>query len=75
MMSEILKSKRFWSAVVGGILAVLVIIIPDLEPLQETLLNAIVILIGLLIGGYTIEGTVLAWRGQTKYNSYHAVKE
>lgn len=75
MIPEILRSKRFWSAVVGGILAVLVIVIPELESLQETLLNAIVILIGLLIGGYTIEGTVLAYRGQTKYDSYHAVKE
>ncbi len=75
MAGELLNSKRFWTAVIGGVLAVIVIIIPDLEPLQETLLTAIVTVVGLLIGGYTAEGVVLAWRGQTKYSSYHAIKE
>lgn len=59
---EILKSKRFWTAIVGVIMMALVAAIPSLESYTETLEPAIVILFGVLIGGYSIEETAQAWR-------------
>jgi hypothetical protein len=59
---EILKSKRFWTAVVGVIMMALVAAIPSLEPYVDTLEPAIVVLFGALIGGYSLEETAQAWR-------------
>lgn len=53
---QIWKSKRFWSAIVGLVMMVLVTYFPDLKNLDPEM---ILILIGILIGGYTIEETAV----------------
>lgn len=56
----VLKSRRLWVGLIGLIFMVLVQIIPTLAEHAETLSNAAIILIGLLIGGYTVEDALLA---------------
>lgn len=57
----IVKSKRFWSAVVG--LAVLVVssLVPELESHLNVIAPSVVAIVGILIGGYSIEETVQAY--------------
>jgi len=57
---ELLKSKRFWSAVIGLVMMVLVNVIPDLADNDGQLTNAILIIVGLLVGGYSIEDAIEA---------------
>lgn len=57
---EILKSRRFWSALLGVVFMVLVNIIPELKANAEQLTNAALIVIGLLVGGYSLEDAVTA---------------
>lgn len=52
---EIFRSRRFWSALVGLVFMVLVAFVPDLQSESETLITAAMVVIGLLIGGYTAE--------------------
>lgn len=59
-MHPIFKSKRFWSAVVGLVFMVLTQLVPDLKANQETLITGAMILIGLLIGGYSLEDAMTA---------------
>ena len=69
-MNDILKSKRFWVAVIGGILGVVVVLIPELEPYAEQLLEAIVLLFGGVIGGYSIQDAIVSHQsGTSKYDS------
>lgn len=51
----IFRSKRFWSAITALIMMVVVALVPTLEAYADTLQPAIVILFGLLIGGYAAE--------------------
>lgn len=69
MQIEIFKSKRFWTALMGIISMVLVAFVPELEPHMETLVPGILGVIGLLIGGYTVQDTIIAYNGETKYAS------
>lgn len=54
---ELFKSKRFWSAVIG----LVVLIASSLEPRLADHLNviapSIVAIVGMLVGGFTIEET------------------
>lgn len=52
---EILKSKRFWSALLGLIFMVLVSVWPEMGQHAETLQNAALVFVSLLIGGYALE--------------------
>lgn len=59
---EIFKSKRFWSALVGLVMMVAVNLVPDLADNADTLTAAILVVVGLLIGGYSVEDAAQAWR-------------
>jgi hypothetical protein len=60
-LPNILKSRRFWTGIVGVVMMVLVQIVPGIMEHADILTNAILILIGLLIGGYSLEDAVLAY--------------
>ena len=64
------KSKRFWSAVVGLVLMIAINFIPDLEVNADMLQDTILVIIGLLIGGYTVVDTMQAFKGvPSKYDN------
>lgn len=63
-LPELLKSRRFWSAVIGLAMLVIVNLVPELAARQEELSAAIVIIVGMLIGGYSLEDTATALRGE-----------
>lgn len=65
----ILKSRRFWSSVVGLLFLILVQAIPSLAPHAETLSNAILLVIALLVGGYSLEDALLANKDATTVNA------
>jgi hypothetical protein len=56
------KSKRFWSALVGIILLIVTELSPDLGSAFSGIQEHILLIIGLLIGGYAIEDAIEAWR-------------
>jgi hypothetical protein len=60
---ELLKSKRFWSAIVGLIAIVVTAFVPALQPHIDVIVPAILGIVGILIGGYTVEETASAVRG------------
>lgn len=57
---ELFRSRRFWSAIVGLLLMTIVNFVPELAQNVETLTTAIMIVVGLLIGGYTAEDVAKA---------------
>lgn len=57
---ELFRSRRFWSAIVGLVLMVVVNFVPELAQNVDTLTTAIMIVIGLLIGGYSLEDAISA---------------
>jgi hypothetical protein len=63
---EIFKSRRFWSGIVGLVFMALVAFVPTLAEHVELLSTAAVIVIGLLIGGYSVEDAVQAWKAPDK---------
>lgn len=63
---EILKSKRFWSAVVGLVILVLSSVIPQLEAHLSVIAPSVIAIVGILIGGYSIEETAQAYSAGKK---------
>lgn len=57
---DLFRSKRWWSAVVGLVFMAAVHFIPALAADQDTLTKSALIIIGLLIGGYSVEDAVTA---------------
>lgn len=57
---DVFKSKRFWSALVGLVFMVASAMIPSLEQHAEQLINSILIVISLLIGGYSAQDAINA---------------
>ena len=49
------ESKKFWSMVVGVIMTIIVAIIPELEQHIDTLVPAILAIVGIAIGGFTVQ--------------------
>jgi len=65
---DIFKSRRFWSAVVGIVVMVVVALVPELAQYQDTIIAALVAIFGILIGGYTAEDVARRLtRGYDKY--------
>lgn len=68
-LMELFKSKRFWSAIVGVVMMFIIAIFPELEANNSIITEALLIFIGLLIGGYTVVDAVNAARGKpSKYD-------
>jgi len=66
---DVLKSKRFVSSIVAAILATLVVIVPEFQAQEAALLDMVVLLFGLLIGGYSIQDALQVHKtGITKYD-------
>lgn len=65
----ILRSRRFWTSVVGLLFLVLVQAVPVLAPHVETLSNAILLVIALLVGGFTLEDAILASKDAATVNA------
>lgn len=61
-MHPILNSKRFWSALVGLLVIVLSAYLPELRAHLDVIAPAVVGIIGVLVGGYTVEQTAQAWQ-------------
>lgn len=69
-MNDILKSKRFWVAVISGVIGILVVLIPDLEQYSSTIIESLTVIAGLLIGGYSIQDAIVSYKsGTSKYDS------
>jgi uncharacterized membrane protein len=63
------KSKRFWSAVLGLVLMIAINFVPDLEANADMLQDTVLVIIGILIGGYTVVDAVKAAKGvPSKYD-------
>lgn len=62
MNSGLLQSKRFWSAVVGLIVIVVSALNPDLREHLDVIAPSVVTIIGVLVGGYTLEQTAQSWK-------------
>ena len=66
---ELLKSKRFWSAVVGLVIIIFASINPDLEQHLNSIQDGVIALIGVLIGGFTLVDAIQAFKGvPSKYS-------
>jgi hypothetical protein len=52
---ELLKSKRFWSAVVGLVAIIITAYVPELRAQIDVIVPGILGIIGILIGGYSVE--------------------
>lgn len=54
----LLKSKRFWTAMLGTIVIVVSAFEPHLAEKFEQIVPAVIVIVGFVVGGYTIEDTV-----------------
>lgn len=59
-LPPLLRSKRFWSALVGIIAMILTALSPDLKPYLDEIIPSIVVIVGILIGGYAVEDAIEA---------------
>jgi hypothetical protein len=60
---EVFKSRRFWSAVIGLIAIVVSGLVPELQEHIDIIVPGILGIVGVLIGGYSVEDAVNAQRG------------
>jgi uncharacterized membrane protein len=63
ILHPLLKSKRFWAAVVGLVFMIVGAFLPDLDLTAEMYSEAVLTLIGMLIGGYAAEDVVKSFKG------------
>ena len=56
----VLKSRRFWTALITGLFSVIVVLVPSLAEYADTLISVSLILAAALIGGFSIEDYQLA---------------
>jgi cytochrome c biogenesis protein CcdA len=60
MNMELFRSKRFWTMIVGVLAMAITALVPALAEQIEYIAPSIVIIIGILIGGYSAEDVALA---------------
>lgn len=66
-LPSIFKSKRFWSAIIGLVFMIAVEFVPEVGTNADELQGSIMIVIGILIGGYSVQDAAAAFRGENKY--------
>lgn len=54
---DVFRSKKFWTATLGVVAMIIVSFVPELEAHLETLIPAIVGIIGVAIGGFALQDT------------------
>lgn len=59
-MPPIFSSKRFWSALIGLAMMIIVAFVPALQEHADLLIQAIIVVVGVLIGGYSLEDAARA---------------
>lgn len=74
-LTELLKSRRFWVSLIGVIFIVLNEFIPNLAENESVITEAILVIVAMLVGGYTVVDGVMAFRKPndesiTKYDKY-----
>jgi hypothetical protein len=62
MNVDLFKSRKWWAMVVGLVMMAIVHFVPDLAENADQLTESILIVVGLLIGGYALEDSAVAFR-------------
>lgn len=57
---DVFKSKRFWSLLLGLAFMLASALVPDLEAHSDQLINAALVLVAVIIGGYSAQDAVSA---------------
>jgi hypothetical protein len=65
-----LKSKRFWTMLLEAMFLVAVSVVPELEVYAEQLIEASVIVAGLVIGGFSLEDAAVAFKAGEHKEKY-----
>lgn len=66
-MQNLGKSREFWALVVGALVSILVSVIPTLESSKVELVNAIMVIVGVIITSFGAEKIAAAAKsGDTK---------
>ena len=60
---SLFRSKRFWSATIGVMIMTIGAFVPAIEISAEMYTEAIINLVGLLMGGYIVEDAIKAYKG------------
>lgn len=67
-LTNLKKSKRFWTAIIGLFLMVAVEFAPGLADNAAQIQDTVLIIVGLLIGGYSLQDAAASYQtGTTKY--------
>lgn len=70
MMADILRSRSFWTMVFTAVVGALALAVPELDPYKAELIEALVVIAGLIIGGFKLQDGLMARNGLSRYNSY-----
>jgi len=74
-MGSLLRSREFWSLVVAVVVSVVVALIPQLASSKDTIITAVMALVGVFITAVSVEKTAAANRsGSTKIERVEATK-
>lgn len=69
-LPDLLRSRTFWTQVIGFMVMIIVNLIPELEGQAEQLTNILFVLTGLLMAKWLGVDYINAWQGlESKYNS------
>lgn len=70
VISNLSHSKRFWTGIIGVFMMLAVEAVPGLENNAAQLQEAILYIVGMLIGGFSLQDTAQAFTtGKTKYDT------
>ena len=73
---DVFRSKRFWTGLIGLVFMVAVEFFPELAENSDLLIDSTLVVVGLLIGGYTAVDVAQAIRtGKTKYDRAAPVED
>jgi hypothetical protein len=68
--TDVLKSKKFWTLIIGLLVMLLVSLVPDLEQDSDKIIESLTLLISIAIGGYAIQDY-----GKEKYSNGGSVED
>lgn len=66
-MQNLIRSREFWTLVVGALVSIIVSVVPTLESSKTELVNAIMVIVGVIITSFGAEKIAAAAKsGDTK---------